>query len=113
MKTINSPTIGKKAVGSFFLFLFILIVLFSAVYTVQAGERKIVKRFGKAVSVSGEGIHLKVPFVDSLETVDIRTHKIENNETTAGTSDLQNITTSVLPQAYRLTIIMRLMIKVC
>lgn len=71
-----------------------LILLFIAFYTVQAGERKIVKRFGEAVGVSGEGVHFKVPFIDSTESVDIRTHAV-GSPTSAASSDLQIVTTTV------------------
>lgn len=65
-----------------------------AVYTVEAGERKIVKRFGEAISVSGEGVHFKAPFIDTTQSVDIRTHAV-GSPTTAASSDLQIVTTTV------------------
>lgn len=76
--------------SAFFGFILLLI----AVYTVEAGERKIVKRFGEAISVSGEGVHFKAPFIDTTQSVDIRTHAV-GSPTTAASSDLQIVTTTV------------------
>jgi|LULG01.1.fsa_nt_gb regulator of protease activity HflC (stomatin/prohibitin superfamily) len=72
----------------------VFIVLFSAIYTVQAGSRKVVMRFGEAIGVSGEGVHLKIPFIDSTRTVDIKTQKVAT-PTTAASADLQNVQTEV------------------
>lgn len=94
--TNNAKNVKQILFGSFFgITLFIgVILLFMSVYTVQAGTRKIVKRFGEAMSVSGEGIHVKAPFIESTQTIDIRTHAV-GSPTSAASSDLQIVTTTV------------------
>lgn len=58
----------------------ILIALFcidECWYTVEQGERGIVLRFGRVIDVADPGLHLKLPFMDSVQYMSIRTRKIE------------------------------------
>lgn len=63
-------------------------------YTVQAGERALVFRFGDVVSTESEGLHFKLPFVDKVLKVDIRTKKT-SADGEASTKDIQSVTTEV------------------
>lgn len=45
-------------------------------YTVNQGDRALVLRFGRVVSTSGPGIHFKVPFMDKVQKVSVRTCKM-------------------------------------
>ncbi|KPC55160.1 prohibitin family protein [Amantichitinum ursilacus] len=74
--------------------LIVLYVLLASFYTVTQGERGIVFRFGQIQSVESEGLHFKLPMVDSVVKVDVRTVKADA-PTTASTRDLQNVTTKV------------------
>lgn len=71
-----------------------LVVMASSLYTVNAGERAVITRFGKVNAISGDGLHLKLPFVDSVEKISVRTRKA-TSPANAGTNDLQNVTTEV------------------
>jgi regulator of protease activity HflC (stomatin/prohibitin superfamily) len=71
-----------------------LSVVFGSYFTVNQGERGIVFRFGQIQSVESEGLHLKVPFMDSVVHVDTRTQKAES-PADAGTKDLQRVSTKV------------------
>lgn len=53
----------------------LLSVAFSAVYTVDEGHVGIVKHFGEATSMTHPGIHMKVPFVDEIVSMETRTRK--------------------------------------
>jgi len=56
--------------------LFMLVVMgFQAFYTVDEGHVGIIKRFGEATEQVNPGLHVKIPFVDSLEVLEIRTRK--------------------------------------
>jgi len=44
-------------------------------YTIDEGHVGIVKRFGEATTQVNPGLHLKVPFADSVEELEIRTRK--------------------------------------
>lgn len=56
--------------------LVILYVLFASWYTVNQGERGILKRFGNVVEVSGPGLHAKFPFIDSVTDMSVQTEKL-------------------------------------
>ncbi len=87
---------SNKAIIGIVVGIIILIVIISALpFTiVSTGERAIVLRFGGVVRVLGEGIHYKTPFVESIETIDIRVQK-EQVEATAASKDLQSVTATV------------------
>lgn len=68
---LNIPTksIITTAVG--------VILLFGSVYTVNEGHIGIVKRFSEAKEQVNPGLHFKVPFIDSVEEIEVRTRKNE------------------------------------
>ncbi len=56
--------------------IFILLLLaFQAMYTVDEGHVGIIKRFGEATEQVNPGLHTKIPFVDTVEVLEIRTRK--------------------------------------
>jgi len=80
-----------------------IIMLFGAFYTVGAGERVIVLTFQKpSDNVQGSGLHFKIPIIQSIVRMNIRTQtiKFDNNQATgdnfeysslaSASSDLQN-----------------------
>jgi regulator of protease activity HflC (stomatin/prohibitin superfamily) len=71
MEKLNLPlkTIGTVVVA--------LIILTSSVYTVNEGHIGIVKRFSEAKEQVNPGLHFKVPFIDSVEEIEVRTRKNE------------------------------------
>lgn len=54
--------------------LLMLLVAFNTYYTVDEGDRGVVLRNGKIVSVSEPGLHFKLPFVEDVKGVSIRSH---------------------------------------
>lgn len=68
---INLPikTIGLAALA--------VMALLSSVYTVNEGHVGIVKRFSEAKSQVSPGLHFKVPLIDSVEEIEVRTRKNE------------------------------------
>jgi regulator of protease activity HflC (stomatin/prohibitin superfamily) len=90
--TMHNTIIGKILGG--IIGIFAIITLFCSFYTIDSGERGIVLTWGKATSVSNDGIHLKIPFAQSITKVDIRTMKTKNNAD-AGTMDMQTASTEV------------------
>lgn len=88
---------GKSSVLLGF-FAFIGIIVFSALmgswYTVDAGERGIVLQWGSVVNVVDDGLHFKLPFVQSVKVVDVRTRKA-HAPAQAASSDLQRVETEV------------------
>jgi regulator of protease activity HflC (stomatin/prohibitin superfamily) len=51
--------------------------LFGSIYTVNEGHVGIVKRFSEARSQVSPGLHFKVPLIDSVEEIEVRTRKNE------------------------------------
>jgi membrane protease subunit HflC len=73
---MRSPVTGIVAL----VVLFVLIVIaYSSVFTVQQTEQALVVRFGKPVDVVTEpGLNFKVPFTDSVISIDKRILDLEN-----------------------------------
>ncbi len=78
--------------------LVILMLLFGCFVIVESGHVGVVRRLG-AVQMEAlpEGIHGKIPLIDSVEEVDIRLRKAES-EAQAASKDLQVVTTQVAVQ---------------
>ncbi len=66
---------GKVAVIGLVVVIAIVIAAFHAMYTVEEGHVGIVKRFGEATEQVNPGLHIKVPIVDTVEVLEIRTRK--------------------------------------
>lgn len=65
----------KKIVLGASLTILILIIVFSGLYTVDEGHVGITKRFSKAQSQVNPGLHIKIPLIDSVQELEIRTRK--------------------------------------
>lgn len=70
---INAKTIIIDAV----IVIALLITLFGSIYTVNEGHVGIVKRFSEARAQVSPGLHFKVPLIDSVEEIEVRTRKNE------------------------------------
>ena len=71
-----------------------VIVLYSSIYTVTEGHIGIVKRFSEAKEQVNPGLHFKVPFVDSVEEIEVRTRKNEE-KMASSTKEQMPVTVSV------------------
>lgn len=87
----------KKIIGATLAFIvgfILLIAAVNSVYSVKSGQRGIVFEFGKIQAVTSEGLNFKIPFIQSVERVDIRTQKA-SAPCDAGTKDLQTVSSEV------------------
>ncbi|MCB1144846.1 MAG: prohibitin family protein [Leptospiraceae bacterium] len=95
---LEKKTIGKVVLGAAFLFILFII---NPCVVISAGHRGVVMNFG-AVSnlVLEEGLHFRVPIMQSIEEIDTR---VKKNETKcdAASKDLQNIS-SIIAVNYHL-----------
>lgn len=74
---------------------FVLVVIFAnAFYTIDTGERGVVLRFGKLTSVAGEGLNVKIPFIDEVKKMSIRDHNL-TIRSEVSSSDIQTIAVEV------------------
>lgn len=72
----------------------LVIIAINAFYTIDTGERGVVLRLGKLTGVAGEGLNVKIPFVDKIEKMSIRDHNL-TIKTEVSSSDIQTITVEV------------------
>ena len=74
---------------------FALIVILSCFETVPTGFVGVKTRFGKAQDgIIQEGLHITLPFIESIERIDCRTKKVETFAE-ASTKDLQTVSASI------------------
>lgn len=84
-----------RVVGAVVVVLLALIVLGGSVVVVQTGESGVVLTFGRASEVvMDQGIHLKIPFVQKIVTINNRIVKTEVT-TEAFSKDLQTVSTVI------------------
>jgi regulator of protease activity HflC (stomatin/prohibitin superfamily) len=63
-------------------------------YTVRAGEKALVFTWGEITSVTSEGLHFKIPVMQAISKVDIRTQKAEA-PANAASKNMQTVSTVV------------------
>ncbi len=90
----HSPLRVLKLIALGILALFVISTLWGSFYTVTSGERALVLRFGQVKDVVADGLHFKMPMIESVRVVDVRTQKAAS-PANAGTRDLQSVTTEV------------------
>lgn len=96
----------KIGAGIFVIGIFVaLAAAFGAFYTVDSGERAVVLRYGAVTDTSGPGLHFKVPFIDSVETISTRTFTLKweqepfySRDQQAATADI-SVTFSAVPDS--------------
>ncbi len=89
-----SPINKIKYISIGLLALIAFIIFWGCFYTVDSGQRALVLRFGQVQEVVSDGLHLKMPFIERVILVDVRTQK-SHAPASAGTKDLQTVTTEV------------------
>jgi len=71
-----------------------VILLMGSIYTVNEGHIGIVKRFSEAKKQVSPGLHFKVPMIDSVEEIEVRTRKNEE-KMASSTKEQMPVTISV------------------
>lgn len=84
-----------RVISHSIILLIVLVFVFGAFGTIGAGERGVMTRFG-AVSgkVVGEGLYFKLPFIEHVVVMDVKTQK-DQTEATAASKDLQTVNSVV------------------
>ncbi len=72
----------------------LLVLAFNTFYTIDAGERGIVLRFGKITAIADEGLNTKIPFIDKVNIMSVRDRNLTLS-TEASSSDIQSIAVDV------------------
>jgi len=95
MEKMESLKKIKKGIPSFAIGFFLLIFFFGSVGTIGAGERGVLLQFGAVKErVFDEGLYFKIPFIQSVVTMDVKMQKDEV-PASASSKDLQIITSKV------------------
>lgn len=76
--------------------LFTLMTMAGSFYTIDEGERGVKTRYGKVVGTVEPGLGFKFPFVEDIESFDVRTVKVGYSDIYALTKDLQKVEVDVI-----------------
>ena len=69
---------SEKLIGSVLALLVVVALGLMGMYTIEQGYRGVVLRFGKVIDVADSGMHFKIPFVDTVHKMSVRTVKLTN-----------------------------------
>jgi len=92
--------IRKKPEPKYTIFLLlkislIILLIGTMFYTVQAGNRGVLMTFGKVdLNSKGEGLHMKIPLVQTVKKMEVKTQKYEADASSAS-KDLQIVSTKI------------------
>lgn len=83
-RNFNNQPVGKTALKwtlRGIAIFFALLVVFSSFYTVKSTERGVLSTFGRIQDrVIGDGLHFKIPFVQTVKHVNIQQKKFDGKE---------------------------------
>ncbi len=68
---VQIPSFDFKKFRGLFALIFVAIIIFFSVYTVNANENGVVLRLGKYVQTTMPGLHFKIPFLDQVYLVKV------------------------------------------
>lgn len=84
-----------KIIRNFIIAIFALIIVSSTFTIVPTGYRGVVTSFGKVTGkVFDEGLHLKIPFIQSVNKINVQIQK-EETEADSSSKDLQSVNATV------------------
>lgn len=84
-----------KLITGIVIGLIVLLLLFTAVFKINAGYRGVVLTFGKpSENIAQEGINFKIPIVQTVKKYEVRTQKIQT-EADSASLDLQDVQTTI------------------
>ena len=72
----KSPFFFIKAGIAGIICILLLCGFLGCFYTVESGERGILLRFGEVVSIEEPGLHFKIPFIESVKFLSIRSNNV-------------------------------------
>ena len=90
MKKIKTGSFALAGLIVPIVLVLVTMCIFGSYFTVSAGNVAVKLRFGKLVGAYGEGLHFKLPLVDSIEKFSVRIKKDSFN-TEAFSKDLQTV----------------------
>jgi regulator of protease activity HflC (stomatin/prohibitin superfamily) len=97
-RTVETFRGGKLAIW-IVLGLIALIFIFGSFRIIDAGDRGVKVRLGNVVGTLEPGLYFKLPFIDQIHSIDVRTQGViyeRENPLTAASSDLQDVNVAVV-----------------
>ena len=92
---IDEKKILKGLAKYGFLLFVVIVLIFTAFYTIQAGHRGVLLTFGKPSMIAREeGLHIKIPLAQTIKKMEVRKQKIEVVADSAS-MDLQDVQTTI------------------
>ena len=70
--TPRLPSFGSGLTSLFVIGLVALAIVWMGIYRIDAGHVGIVKRFGNVIAVVDPGLHVKIPYADTVEEMEVR-----------------------------------------
>ena len=83
---IRLGVVGAAAVAAFFVF---ITVVFGIWYTIDQTERGVILRNGAIVGTAEPGLSFKMPWIDSVRSISVQSHKQEYDKMAAYSADQQ------------------------
>lgn len=100
---MTEQDIVKAAIKYGVIAVLLIVVVFGSFGQIEAGERGIKTRFGAVVGTVEQGAYFKIPFVDSVHTMDVKTRTISyekrgdaNSQLSGASKDLQDVSIGVV-----------------
>ena len=89
MENLLTPKNILKSISDLIVFIILLVTLFKSFYQIESGTRGLVFTNGSLNSVADEGLHLKMPFFQSVKKIDVTTQSATIDKMSAASKDLQ------------------------
>ena len=70
MENLLTPKNIIKSIAGLIVFIILLVTLLKSFYQIESGTRGLVFTNGSLNSVADEGLHLKMPFFQSVKKID-------------------------------------------
>ncbi len=95
MENLLTPKNILKSIAGLIVFIILLVVLLKSFYQIESGTRGLVFTNGSLNSVADEGLHLKMPFFQSVKKIDVTTQSATIDKMSAASKDLQEVRAGV------------------
>lgn len=98
---MSSAELTAKIIKWAIVGIILCILIFGSFFIISAGQRGIVLTFGNPNVVPyAEGIHFKIPLIQSVVKMNVQTQKYEVAKASAASKDLQTVTTDITINYY-------------
>lgn len=95
MENLLTPKNILKSIAGLIVFIILLVTLLKSFYQIESGTRGLVFTNGSLNSVADEGLHLKMPFFQSVKKIDVTTQSATVDKMSAASKDLQEVRAGV------------------